>query len=67
MITAVSLLLFFAGLGGALGGLARHVYRVRTPIIWPGRAGILALQRLMSLVLRPRPGLIARASYQASG
>jgi hypothetical protein len=37
VVTAASLLVFFAGLGGVLGGLARHVYRVRSPILWPHR------------------------------
>jgi hypothetical protein len=30
-------LLLLAGLGGLLGGLARHVYRVGTPTLWPAR------------------------------
>ncbi|HXK09357.1 MAG TPA: hypothetical protein VMT70_06930 [Vicinamibacteria bacterium] len=30
-------LVLLAALGGALGGLARHVFRVGTPILWPTR------------------------------
>jgi hypothetical protein len=30
-------LLLLAGFGGVLGGLARHMYRVGTPALWPAR------------------------------
>jgi hypothetical protein len=34
---AAYVLILVACLGGVLGGLARHVYRVRTPVLWPAR------------------------------
>ncbi|MGH9162264.1 MAG: hypothetical protein ACRD2X_20040 [Vicinamibacteraceae bacterium] len=54
VVAAAWALLVLAWLGGFLGGLARHIYRVRTPHIWPRR-----------LKGRLEPGLIGNALFSA--
>ncbi|MPY90690.1 MAG: hypothetical protein GEU99_22560 [Luteitalea sp.] len=54
VMAAVWVLLFLATFGGFLGGLARHVYRVGTPHIWP-----------QFINGRLEPGLLGNALFSA--
>jgi hypothetical protein len=59
VMAAAWALLLFAALGGFLGGLARHVYRVKTPHIWPRRTrGRLAPGLLVNALFSTLSGVV---------